>query len=108
MENKPAFEINDLVKETYNKIAKWHNEEATSTSLHYLSIELVSDIIKESFKKLELNVDFAIDMDDETRKKVEEEKNIKKRRIGVNDLNNLTNEELLREINRREKNQKTS
>jgi len=48
--NKPSFEINNLVKETFNKIAQWHNEEATSTSLHHLSIEIVSDIIKESYR----------------------------------------------------------
>ena len=101
MENKPAFEINHLVKETYNKIAQWHNEEATSISLHHLSIEIVSDIIKESFKHLDLKVDFAIDMDEETRKKVEEEKAQKKRRLGVNDLDNLSDEELLREISNR-------
>ena len=103
-ENKPAFEINQLVKETYNKIAQWHNDEATSTSLHHLSIEIVSDIIKESYKQLDLKVDFAIDMDEETRKKVDEEKASKKRRMGVNDLNNLTDEELMREIMKRKGN----
>jgi hypothetical protein len=103
-ENKPAFEINQLVKETYNKIAQWHNDEATSTSLHHLSIEIVSDIIKESYKQLDLKVDFAIDMDEETRKKVDEEKANKKRRMGVNDLDNLTDEELMREIMKRKGN----
>jgi len=102
--NKPAFEINNLVRDTFNKIAQWHNEEATSTSLHHLSIEIVSDIIKESYKHLDLKVDFAIDMDEETRKKVDEEKAQKKRRMGVNDLNNLTDEELLREISKRNSN----
>jgi hypothetical protein len=102
--NKPSFEINHLVRETYNKIAQWHNEEGTSTALHHLSIEIVSDIIKESFKNLDLNVDFAIDMDEETRKKVQEEKEKKKRRMGVNDLDNLSDEELLREIAKRKKN----
>lgn len=101
--NKPSFEINSLVKETYNKIAQWHNEEATSTSLHHLSIEIVSDIIKESFKYLDLNVDFDIDMDDETRKKVNEERELKKRRMGVNDLNNLSDQELLNELQKRKK-----
>jgi hypothetical protein len=103
-ENKPAFEINQLVKETYKKIAQWHNDEATSTSLHHLSIEIVSDIIKESYKQLDLKVDFAIDMDEETRKKVDEEKASKKRRMGVNDLDNLTDEELMREIVKRKGN----
>jgi hypothetical protein len=102
--NKPSFEINNLVKETFNKIAQWHNEEATSTSLHHLSIEIVSDIIKESYRHLDLKVDFAIDMDEETRKKVDEEKAEKKRRMGVNDLDNLTDEELLREISKRKSN----
>lgn len=103
--NKPSLEINEMVKETYNKIAQWHNEEATSTSLHHLSVEIVTDIIKESFKLLDLKVDFAIDMDEETKKKVNEEKEKKKRRMGVNDLNNLTDEELMREIMKRKSNQ---
>ena len=49
-------------------------------------------------------MDFAIDMDEETRKKVDEEKAEKKRRMGVNDLDNLTDEELLREISKRKSN----
>lgn len=103
--NKPAFEIDSLVKETYNKIAQWHNEEGTSVSLHNLSIELVTDIIKESYKYIDLNVDFSIDMDEETRKKVEEEKEKKRRRMGVNDLGNLSDEELYNEIMKRKSNQ---
>lgn len=101
----PSFEINELVKETYNKIAQWHNDEATSNSLHHLSVELVTEIIRESYKHLDLKVDFAIDMDEETREKVNEEREKKRKRMGVNDLDNLTDEELLREISKRQKNQ---
>lgn len=96
-----SFDINELVKITYNKIAEWHNENATSSGLHHLSFELVSEIIEEAYKHLDLKVGFDLDIDEETRKKVEEEKENKKRRMGVNDMGNLSDDELIREIMRR-------
>lgn len=96
-----SFDINELVKSTYNKIAEWHNENATSSGLQHLSFELVSEIIEESYRHLDLKVGFDLEMDQETRSKVEEEKANKKRRLGVNDMDNLSDEELLREIMKR-------
>jgi hypothetical protein len=96
-----SFDINELVKSTYNKIAEWHNENATSSALQHLSFELVSEIIEESYRHLDLKVGFDLEMDQETRNKVEEEKANKKRRLGVNDMDNLSDEELLREIMKR-------
>lgn len=99
--NKPAFDINDLVKNTYNKIAEWHNENATASGLQHLSFEIVSEVIEESYKHLGLEVGFDLDVDDETKKKVENERAERKRRIGINDLNGLSDEELLHEIMKR-------
>lgn len=99
--SRVSFDINELVKSTYNKIAEWHNDNATAAGLHHLSFELVSEIIEEAYKHLDLKVGFDLDMDKETREKVEEEKSNKKRRMGVNDMGNLSDEELIREIMRR-------
>ena len=101
--NKPAFDINDLVKNTYTKIAEWHNEEATAESLKHLSFDIVSTIIADSYKHLDLKVDFDLGMDDAAREKLETEKANRKKRMGVNDLDNLSDEELLREIAKRKK-----
>lgn len=99
--NKPAFDINELVKVTYNKIAEWHNENATAAGLQHLSFEIVSEIIEESYKYLDLKVGFDLEVDEDTKKKMDEQRSEKKRRLGVNDMNNLSDEELMREILRR-------
>lgn len=97
--NRPEFEINHIVKETYNKIAEWHNEKPTSSSLKELSFEIVSDVIRESYNYLGLNVDFDLNVDDETRKKMNEIKSQKS--DSLKDLKELSDEELLMEIQRR-------
>lgn len=99
---KLSFEINELVKNTFNKIAEWHNDNATASGLHHLSFEIVSEIIEEAYKHLDLKVGFDLEMDAETKAKVEAEKEQKKRRMGVNDMNNLSDEELIREIQKRQ------
>lgn len=101
--NKPAFDINDLVKDTFQKIAEWHNESGTASSLQHLSFEIVSNVIEESYKHLGLEVGFDLDVDEETKKKMNEQKENKKRRMGVNDMNNLSDEELMMEVLRRKK-----
>jgi hypothetical protein len=60
MENKETnekkieeFYIDDLIKETYTKIAKWHNGDGIETSkesLIALSIELTTEIVGAAFK----------------------------------------------------------
>lgn len=99
--NKPAFDINDLIKSTYNKIAEWHNENPTSSGLQHLSYEIVSEIIEESYKHLGLEVGFDLDVDQEMKKKLEDVRTERKKRMGANDLNGLTDEDLMREIMRR-------
>lgn len=99
--SRVSFDINELVKSAYNKIAEWHNDNATAAGLHHLSFELVSETIEEAYRHLDLKVGFDLDMDQETRDKVEEEKTNKKRRMGVNDMGSLSDEELIREVMRR-------
>lgn len=103
VDNKPAFDINDLVKDTFNKIAEWHNESGTASALQHLSYEIVSNVIEESYKHIGLEVGFTLDVDGETKKKLDEQKQEKKRRMGVNDMNNLSDEELMAEMLRRKK-----
>ena len=38
-ENIQEFEINQLVLNVHNKIAKWHNEEPNNSALKFLSLE---------------------------------------------------------------------
>ena len=70
-ENKSVFEIDLLVAETYNNIAKWHNEEPSSASLKQLSLELVEAIAGATLKHLGLNGNLSIYKDEETAKKIE-------------------------------------
>lgn len=100
-QNRPEFELNNLVKETYNKIAEWHNENPNSNSLKELSFEIVSDVIKESYLYLGLNVDFDLKVDEATRQKMNSIKNQKDESGKSKNANELTDEELFLEIQRR-------
>lgn len=79
-----VFQINDLMRETYNKIAKWHNDDAGGTALKILSTELIEDIAGAAFTHLGIPYKGArIQMDEETRKKVEAEKQKLNTSIGL-------------------------
>jgi hypothetical protein len=70
-----VFEIDALIKETYNKVAKWHNDDATSAGLKNLSIELIEDIAGAAFNHLGIPYKEAkVYMDEETKKQVDKEK----------------------------------
>lgn len=98
---KVSFDINELVKNTYNKIAEWHNDNGTPSGLRHVSFEIVSEVIEEAYRHLDLKVGFDLELDEETRKKMDEEKASRKKRMGVNDLGNLSDDELVREIMKR-------
>lgn len=70
--DKSIFEIDSLVAETYNNIAKWHNEEPSAASLKQLSLELVEEIAGATLKHLGLNGNLSIYKNEETLKKIEE------------------------------------
>ena len=77
-----VFKINELMVATYNKIANWHNEDASKDALKLLSIELIEDIAGAAFSHLGVpyNNDTKIHMDEETKKKIESEKE----KLGIN------------------------
>jgi len=99
------FHIDGLIKTTYTKIAEWHNDpaEANSRSLKFLTLEIIEDIAGKVFEHFGLTYTPALDMDEETRKKLENEK----AKMGVSNkpLDQMSDEELMREIERRKKSQ---
>ena len=50
--NITVFDIDELLKETYNKIAAWHNDDMSKPGLKNLSLELIEDIAGATFKHL--------------------------------------------------------
>lgn len=72
--NQNKFDVEEMVKEVYTKIATWHNEEANELSLKHLSFEIVSDIIEKSFSHFGIKVNFSVDMNDEIRDKIKKSK----------------------------------
>ena len=102
-QNLREFHIDNLIKTTYKKIAEWHNDptESTSTSLKFLTLEIVEDIAGAVFKHFGLTYTSALDMDEETKKKLEAEKN--KMNTPTKPVDQMTDEELMREIERRKK-----
>jgi hypothetical protein len=57
----PIFEIDNLVKDTYNDIAQWHNDDASSAGLKQLSLELVEKITKAALQHVGLTTTMNID-----------------------------------------------
>ena len=72
--NIAEFEVTDLFKSAYHKIALWHNDDATQIGLKQLSHELVEEIAGKVFEHLGIGYDPQIKMSEETRKKLELEK----------------------------------
>jgi hypothetical protein len=68
------IEINDLFLKTYNRIAKWHNEDGTSQGLKTIVHYILDDSAEKFLGFFDLKHDMKISMDEETRKKVEEAK----------------------------------
>lgn len=105
--NIKEFEINKIVVDTHNKIAKWYNddkESANSISLKFLSLEIVQDIAGCVFKHLGLEYSEGLKLDDEIRKKLNEHNIQLQSEKNVNNLSivkELSDEELLREIEKR-------
>lgn len=67
-----VFQIDSLVAETYNEIAKWHNDEPSKASLKQLSLEIVEKIAEATLNYVGLKGNLAIYKDEETKKKIEE------------------------------------
>ena len=100
--NVQEFEINKLVVDTHNKIAKWHNDESSdSKSLKFLSLELVQEIAGSVFKHLGLEYSEGLKIDDETRKALKDNNltlKTEKNSFSQNIARELSDEELIKEI----------
>jgi hypothetical protein len=69
-----VLQIDPLIKGTFNKIAEWHNNDATKESLKLLSIELINDIAGAVFTHIGLEYKEAIHMDEKTKTMVDKVK----------------------------------
>lgn len=57
MSKKIEFDLNNLTRVVYNKIALWNNEEGTpeqkSKSLKFVSHEIIQSVLNEAFSKID-------------------------------------------------------
>ncbi len=97
------FEINSLVVDVHNKIAKWHNDEPNNTTLKFLSLELVEEVAGAVFKHLGLTYEKGFAMDEETKKKF----NIEKAKQKTKSIDDMSEEELLEELQKKKSNSRT-
>ena len=67
-----TFEIDSLIKETYNTIAEWHNGSPDKPSLKQLSIELVEKIAGATLSYMGLKGNLTINQDEDVQKKIAE------------------------------------
>lgn len=58
------FSIDSLVAETYNDIAKWHNEDPDKASLKQLSLEIVEKIAEATLKHVGLKGNLSVHKDE--------------------------------------------
>jgi hypothetical protein len=74
MENNKKIEIDvdNLFRQTYNRIAKWHNDDATGDGLKLITHLIIDSSMETFFKSLDLSYNLEINMDDAMRKKVNE------------------------------------
>ena len=67
-----VFNIDEILKETYNKIAAWHNDDTSKPGLKNLSLELIEDIAGATFKHLDIPYKgVSIFQDEETKKTID-------------------------------------
>ena len=46
------IEIDELIKFVYNKVAEWHNDEASSEELKHISIEIIQECINSTLEQI--------------------------------------------------------
>ena len=60
--------IDDLIKNIYNKIATWHNDDTTSARLKHLTFEIIQDCTNNTLRQIGLSdITTDIKLDKETR-----------------------------------------
>jgi hypothetical protein len=70
MENKNLneIEIDSLIKEVYNKIAEWHNEDASMPGLKHLSIEVIQVVMDKALEHFGMDIKTEVKLDEEAKK----------------------------------------
>lgn len=62
------IDIDNLIKSVYNKIAEWHNEDATSAGLKHVTFEIIEECTNNTLKQMGLkDVTTSVQLDRETR-----------------------------------------
>jgi len=60
--------IDDLIKSVYNKVAEWHNDDATSAGLKHVTFEIIEECTNNALKQIGLkDVVTSVQLDKETR-----------------------------------------
>jgi hypothetical protein len=99
VEELKEFHTDELIKTTYKKIAEWHNDNPTSSGLKFLTLDIIEDIAGQVFSHFGLTYSSELKLDDEIRAKLEIEKQNKN--LVTKNINSMSDEELLREIQKR-------
>lgn len=80
MENsKKEINVDDLFLQTYNRIAKWHNDDATGNGLKLVTHLIIDSVMDTVLNSFDVKYNLEVNMTEELRKKVEE---IKKNEPG--------------------------
>tara|TARA_B100000963_G_scaffold326727_1_gene313988 strand:- start:18 stop:293 length:276 start_codon:yes stop_codon:yes gene_type:complete len=62
------IDIDNLIKSVYNKIAEWHNDDATSAGLKHVTFEIIEDCTNNTLKQIGLkDIVTSVQLDKETR-----------------------------------------
>ena len=97
--NIQEFEINNIVIDTYNKIANWHNDDPNKISLKFLSLDIVENIAGSVFKHLGLEYNSELKLDEKTKEELKKAKS--KEQYNQKNISDMTDDELIREIEKR-------
>lgn len=68
------IEIDSLIKEVYNKVAEWHNEDASQAGLKHISIDIIKMVTDENLKHFGIETETEVMLDEKTKKEAIKEK----------------------------------
>jgi hypothetical protein len=77
--NTREIDVDNLFRQTYNRIAKWHNDDATGEGLKLVTHLIIDSVMDTVLTSLDVSYNLEINMTEEIRKKVDE---IKKNEPG--------------------------
>lgn len=77
--NKKEIDVDDLFRQTYNRVAKWHNEDATGNGLKLVTHLIIDSVMDTVLKSFDVSYNLEINMSEDLRNKIDE---IKKNEPG--------------------------